>query len=250
MRIIAIIQARMESTRLPGKVLIDLCGKSVLEHIVTRARKSKYINEVVVATSTNNADDAIEEFTKANNIQYYRGSQENVLERFYKCAKQYNPDIIVRLTGDNTLIDYQIIDEGIEYFIEKKNSDYIYYREGLPVGVAVEIFRFSALERAFMEADDSECLEHVTPYIYRNPEKFNSERVKVKGEDYSSLRWTLDTESDFELVSEIYNAVYLQNPQFSFYDILEEYKKHPEWIEINSKIEQVKVKYEGEKRKL
>lgn len=244
MKIIAIIQARMESTRLPGKVLKDICGTPILEHIVSRIQISKYLDEVMIATSQNEADDAIERFARQCNVAYYRGSQENVLERFAKCAELYEPDVIVRLTADNALVDADIIDEGITFFLQEKNLDYLYYREGLPLGMGVEIFRFEALLKAYKESTDRECLEHVTPYIYRNPQIFNVKYGEKIGEDLSCLRWTIDTAEDYELVSNIYQELYYKYKyEFHLQDILKVYKYHDEWKEINSTIEQVKISY-------
>ena len=247
MKIMAIIQARMGSSRLPGKVLMNLCDKPVLWHIVNRIQKSWYINSIIIATSINREDDAIEQFAVKNNINVYRGNQTNVLERFYKCAKQYNPDIIVRLTGDNALIDPHIADQGIEYFISKKGLDYVYYREGLPLGMAVEIFSSQALEKAYAEAKDAECLEHVTPYMYLNQDKFKSERIHAIGKDRCSLRWTLDTRQDYELLTRIYEALYAEGEDLFYYeDILEEYQSHEEWMMVNSGIRQVGLTYKGD----
>lgn len=246
MKVAAIIQARMESTRLPGKVLMEICGKPVLWHIVNRSLKSRYLEHVMIATSNNSADDKIYQFALNNSIDVYRGSQTNVLERFYRCALQYEPDIIVRLTGDNALIDPYIIDSGIEYFIQNEGIDYIYYREGLPLGMAVEIFTYQALKTAYDEAEDDECLEHVTPYLYKNS-KFNAKRVPGLGEDYSYLRWTLDTRQDYELITKIYETLYGNGERlFCFEDVIEQYKYHTEWKDINSNVEQVKVTYKGD----
>lgn len=246
MKIVAIIQARMESTRLPGKVLMDICGKPVLWHIVNRASKSENLEQIIIATSQNAADDAIEKVALANEWEIYRGSQMNVLERFYKCAVQYDADVIIRFTGDNTLIDPHIIDLGINSFKETPDIDYMYYREGLPIGMAVEIFTFRALERAYKEATDEECLEHVTPYLYKN-RVFKAKRMSATGVDYSYLRWTLDTLQDYELITSIYKVLY-KNPEniFGFEDIIRQYPYHTEWIGINSDIKQVKVRYEGD----
>ena len=247
MEITAIIQARMGSSRLPGKVLMDICGKPVLWHIVNRISKSKYIRNIVIATSDDKIDDAISRFAGNNGTYIYRGNQYNVLERYYKCACIYNTSVIIRLTGDNVLVDPHIIDNGIEYFNESGNLDYIYYREGLPVGMAVEIFTFRALEMAYYEAVDRECLEHGTPYIYKNSEKYKIERVKCIGPDYSHLRWTLDTKEDYLLLSEIYGTLYTNERSIFYYeDILEQYKHHEKWQCLNSSVRQKKIIYSGE----
>lgn len=245
MNIIAIIQARMGSTRLPNKVLMDICGRPMLWHIVNRVKQSSCIIHVVIATSTEPEDDEIEQFTNKYNIETYRGSRENVLQRFYETATLYKADIIVRLTGDNALIDPQIIDAGVKSYLKYKNIDYLYYREGLPVGMAVEVFSYEALKKAYLEATDYECLEHVTPYMYRNPGKFNAIRYDCVGKDYSNFRWTIDTEKDYELVSAIYNELFYKG-MFHYDDILKEYQNHKAWESINNNIMQVQVTYKGE----
>ena len=245
MDIIAVIQARMGSTRLPGKVLTDLCGKPALGHIVERAGRSRYIGRVVVATSVDSEDDAIDSYTRANSILLWRGSQTNVLKRYHECAAYYHADVIVRLTGDNTLIDSTIIDSGIRYFLEH-GYDYVYYRKGLPLGMAVEIFTWDSLDYTYYHADDTECLEHVTPYIYRNSSLFRADRAACIGENHEDLRWTLDTEKDRELITEIYRTLYGVNPMFTYEDILAAYTNHPQWRSINSGVQQVEVAYQGE----
>lgn len=250
MKIIAIIQARTASSRLPKKILTDICGKPMLWHIVERTKQSSLVDNIIIATSDEKDDDEVEIFAKQFNIPYYRGSQHNVLERFWKCANHYNPDIVIRLTGDNAFVDPKIIDEAITVFINEKDIDYLYYREGLPIGMAVEVMKFSALTRAHAEASDSECLEHVTPYLYRNGEKFTSLRSTIVGEDYSKLRWTMDTVEDRNLVLSIYDILYRENKIFHYNDIIEEYKKHPEWVNINNGVMQNHVFYKGEKDEL
>ncbi|WP_310604074.1 glycosyltransferase family protein [Anaerosporobacter sp.] len=247
MKIVAIIQARMASSRLPKKILTDICGKPMLWHIVERVKQSSLINNVVIATSDEKEDDEVEIFANQYSIPYYRGSQLNVLDRFWKCANQYSTDIVVRLTGDNALIDSEIIDEALNVFIGQEKIDYLYYCEGLPIGMAVEIMKFSALTRAHDEASDMECLEHVTPYLYKNSDEFVSLRVKSKEDDHSELRWTMDTVEDKKLILSIYEVLYDKNRIFHYKDILMAYKKHPEWAMINNEIMQKKVEYRGEK---
>lgn len=248
MKVIAIIQARMESTRLPGKVLKNISGKPALWHIVRRALRSRLLDNIIIATSENIADYPIYQFACDNGMEVFRGSQSNVLERFYKCAVQYKPDIVVRLTGDNVLIDSALIDAGIECFLRQKDLDYMYYREGLPLGMAVEVFTYQALQAAYSEANEPECLEHVTPYLYRNS-KFHTKRISSIGEDYSYLRWTLDTQCDYELITKIYKILYKnENSIFGMEDVLEQYQSHKEWEKINSDVEQVKVTYQGDKK--
>lgn len=237
----------MGSSRLPGKVLMNLCEKPVLWHIVNRAKKSRYLEYVVIATSEDSEDDRIDEFAQKYNVPVYRGSQDNVLKRFYECASQYEPDIVVRLTGDNALIDPCIIDNAIEYF-QRQKLDYLSYREGLPLGMSVEIFTYSALKIAYLEATDKECLEHVTPYLYRNKNKFKVEKAACVGADHSDLRWTLDTRQDYVLLQKIYEKMYTDDENIFTYDeIIENYSD--EWKALNVGIQQVAVQYNGEQER-
>lgn len=250
MKVVAIIQARMGSIRLPKKVLKELNHCPMIKCIVSRVSRGKMLDETVVATSTEVSDDPLCEFCASNGIPYTRGSLDNVLERFYQTAKAYHADIIVRLTGDNALVDNTIIDGAVKYFIERNRTvklDYLKYKEKLPLGMACEVMSFAALQKAFSEAKDAQCLEHVTPYLYRNPQLFNSESFVEPGDgdDYSSFRWTMDSEEDYKLVSSIYD--YFGTFEFSYEDILEAYSIHPEWKSINHCMQQKIVTYQGEK---
>lgn len=245
MKVLAIIQARMTSQRLPGKVLADLNGNPVLKNIVDRVSRAKRVEKVVVATSEEHEDDVIAALGAEMNITVFRGDLKNVLKRFYLCACQYSPKMIVRLTGDNALIDPQIIDEAIACF-ETEQVDYLRYKQGLPIGMCIEVFTFDALKKAYYEASDPECLEHVTPYIYRNPRLFKALFYKDKSdtEDYSTLRFTMDTPEDYCFVKQIYS--FFGGNAFSYQDILFALKKHKDWLLINQSVKQNEVMYKGE----
>ena len=247
MQAVAIVQARMGSSRLPNKVMMPLCGKPVLWHIFSRVMRSKKVDKLVVATSILQGDDRIEAFALQNKISVFRGSEENVLERFYFAAKEAQADVIVRLTGDNAFVCPEIIDDGLSYYEQRKGLDYLYYRNGLPLGVAVEIITFSALERAYREATDKECLEHVTPYLYQNPGYFQCENYPCLGEDYSRLRWTMDTKEDYELVKCMYENMYEEGEYFGYMEALQAYQAHTQWSELNKFIPQNMLRYQGEK---
>lgn len=243
MRTIAIIQARMTSTRLPKKVFLDLAGKPVLQNIVERINRAKYVDKAVVATSCEKSDDIIETFLKKNEINVYRGNLNNVLERFYLCAKNFEANVIVRCTADNALVDPGHIDLAIKEFM-KNNLDYIYYESNLPIGMCIEVMSFNALEKAYYGATDSECLEHVTPFIRSNPSIFKVKNfTNFQETDNSELRLTIDTYQDYELISKIYN--YYQTNDFCYSDIISVLEKFPSWKDINKSIIQNKVKYRG-----
>ena len=243
-KIVAIIQARTTSTRLPNKVLMKLGGKSIIENIVDRVSHSKHINDLVVATSIEKSDDTIETLLQDAGVNVFRGSLNNVLERFYYCAEKFNADIVIRFTADNALIAPELIDAAINAFLGI-NVDYLYYKEKLPLGMGIEIFTFNALKRAFSEAQDAECLEHVTPYIRENPQIFKVFKYKDKNdEDNSGLRFTIDTWQDYDFVSKVYDS--FDRNTFSYSEILKLVMAHPEWIKINHDVVQNELEYNGE----
>lgn len=218
--IIAILQARMSSSRLYGKVLKPILGRPLLSLLLERALKSKLINKIVVATSDHPSDNKIEEFCRNTDVPCFRGSLEDVLDRYYKTALYFDkPDHIVRLTGDNPLIDPEITDKTIEYYLENK-FDYVSNsaENNFPVGLDVSIFRFQALKYSWENAHLPYEREHVNPFILGHPEifKIGLYREKVK---YPCLRWTVDNYEDFEYVKKIFEALYPQNPDFCMKDV-------------------------------
>lgn len=236
--IVVIIQARMGSTRLPGKIMKDLCGKPVLWHIYNRLSYSKKKNKIVIATTGNKEDDIVEQFCKENNIHSYRGSESDVLLRYYESAKLYCADIIIRITSDCPLIDPQILDSMIEQF-DTINVDYLsnLLMRTFPRGLDVEIFTFHALEKAHQEAKKVYEREHVTPYFYQNPGIFSLYNYQNKI-DYSFHRWTLDTEDDYKLIEKIYEKLYSKGQIFFWNDVLYLFEKFPGLYEINKQVQQ------------
>ena len=244
MKIVVIIQARMSSTRLPGKIMLPLQGKPMLQNISERIARAKYIDDLIIATSIDETDDIVEDFCLNKGIKYFRGSLNNVLERYYKCAVKESADIIIRCTADNALIDATIIDEAVETYISYK-PDYLSYKASLPVGMRVEVFSFDALEKAYNEASDPECLEHVTPYIIKTPSKFCVLFYQDRSDDdYSTMRFTIDTPEDYKFAKSIYET-YTTN-DFSYEQILCLLYEHPEFMDINRNIIQKHLKYKGE----
>jgi len=235
MNTVAIIQARMSSSRLPGKVLLPLMGKPVLEHVVTRLKYAISLKEIVVATSTEVDDDAIELWAKSNKVNYYRGSLSDVLDRYYQAALLYKAETVVRITADCPVIDPYIVDEVVFGF--KKGAFDAYGLSGeFPDGLDCQVFSFSALEKAWKEATLPSEREHVGPYI----EKTHPELFKLGGlEKFSNLghlRWTLDEERDYEFLNQIYEELYVADSLFVTDDILNLLKRRPELSEINSQI--------------
>jgi spore coat polysaccharide biosynthesis protein SpsF len=224
--ILAILQARFSSSRLPGKVLKPILGKPMLLHQIERIQRAKMIDKLVIATSVDSSDDNIEEMCIDNNIEIFRGNLNNVLDRFYQCSKFYNPSHIVRLTGDCPVTDWQVIDQAIESHLSTE-SDYTsnILPPTYPDGLDVEVAKFSALKEAWECATLPSELEHVMPYI-RNNSRFKKFNLEYK-EDLSAHRWTVDKPEDFEFIERIYEELYLKNNKFNARDILKLLEKKP-----------------------
>ncbi len=246
MKIAAIIQARTSSTRLPGKVLKELpynSGITCLEQVIRRLKKSKRLNEIIIATTEEKEDDEIIDITKKEDVKYFRGSKENVLSRYYFAAKENNIDLIVRITSDCPCIDAQIVDVIINEHL-KTNVDYTSnsLMRTYPHGLDVEVFNFNSLEKAYKNATKDYEREHVTPYINRNPQIFKINEIKAPKELYApDIRVTLDTEEDYVLLCAVYDYLYPKNKYFNAYDIVNLFNEKP-WLKlINKKIIQKKI---------
>lgn len=243
MKIGAIIQARMGSTRLSGKVMKDLEGKTVLEHVINRVRQSKMIDEIIIATTTHDRDDVIETEALRCGVKVFRGSEDDVLSRYYYAAKENGLDVVVRITSDCPLIDPKVLDEVIQCYL---NNDYdIVSNAGsdlskrtYPRGLDTEVFSFKVLENAFTNAKETYQREHVTPYIYENSIGVYYYKNDI---DYSKYRWTLDTDEDFKLIFEIYKHLYNGEHDFYLSDIVKLFEAKPELFNINAHIEQKKL---------
>lgn len=241
MKIVAIVQARMGSTRLPGKVMMDLLGEPVLVRDVNRLKRSKLLDEVVIATTTQPADDHIVSLCKERGWPYFRGDENDVLDRYYQAARACSADVIVRVTSDCPMIDPDIVDRVIKTFLDIPDIDYVSNTlppRTFPRGLDTEVMTFEALERAWTEDTDPKLREHVTPYIYRDPETFQIHGV-FNETDLSDHRWTLDTPEDFAFIRTVYD--HFENDEFTWRDVLEYLEKHPEVVNINSNIQQKMV---------
>ncbi|MBO8158624.1 glycosyltransferase family protein [Thermosyntropha sp.] len=240
MRIVIINQARMTSTRLPGKVLKEVMEKPLLEYQIERLKKVKLADELVIATTVNPADQPIIDLCRKLNIAYYRGSEEDVLSRYYEAAKEYRADAVVRVTSDCPLIDPVVIDLIIDTYI-KNSGKYDYISNTIertyPRGMDTEILSFAALEEAHKKAVLKPEREHVTLYIYSHPEKFKIFSVKYK-KDESKHRWTVDTKEDFKLVKTILERLYPYKKDFTMEDCLELIEQNPDIFNINQHIKQ------------
>ncbi|MBK4730643.1 glycosyltransferase family protein [Oxynema sp. CENA135] len=230
----------MTSTRLPGKVLKQVLGKPLLEYQIERLRRVKLADEIVIATTTNQTDDPIVNLCDRLSVAYFRGSEQDVLERYYQAATAHKADVVIRVTSDCPLIDPQVINQVIDYYLQSQsNYDYVSnsIKRTYPRGMDTEVFSYSVLEQAFLEATAQPDREHVTPFIYRQPQRYRLGHVTYS-EDCSHHRWTVDTPEDFELIKKIIETVYPNEPYFTLEDCLGLLQQHPDWYFINSHIEQ------------
>jgi len=240
-RIILIIQARMGSTRLPGKVLKDIAGRPMLAWVVERARKAQSVTEVVVATTTEKSDDPIAAFCAQMGYACTRGSQNDVLDRYYQAARQFQADVVVRVTADCPLIDPAEIDHVVREF-QQSGVDFAANRlpppfgRTYPIGLDTEVCTFAALERTWREAKEPYQREHVMPYIYEVPGRFKVLRVD-HDPDYGDLRWTVDTAQDLELVRVIFERM-AGRDNFGWLDVLELFQREPELARLNAGVGQ------------
>ncbi|MDX2212940.1 MAG: glycosyltransferase family protein [Oculatellaceae cyanobacterium bins.114] len=246
MKTAAIIQARMGSTRLPGKVMKSLCGKTVLSHVITRVKACSLVDEIIVATTTSDDAEAIVLEAEKAGVNWFRGSEDNVLERYYLAAQHYQVDLIVRVTSDCPLFDPEVLESLLDYFHMMTDVGlFIDYTSNTltrsyPIGLDAEVFTFSTLENAYNNATKPYEKEHVTPYIYQHPEIFALHNQHYD-EDLSSYRWTLDTPEDFQFIEAVYQALYQPDRLFTMDDILELLEKNPSLTQINAHIRQKKL---------
>lgn len=245
MKVVCLVQARVGSTRLPGKILKEICGKTILHHEIDRLKKCKEIDEIVIATTDKEDDDKIVNEAKKLSVKYFRGSENDVLSRFYYAAKENNADIIVRVTSDCPCIDFEILDKMLIYFKDKykeKQVDYLSntIKRTYPRGYDIEIFTFSALEKSYINAKKEYEREHVTPYIYDKTNNFLKLSFE-NTEDYSKYRVTLDTIEDFIVIKNIFENLYYKNPYFKLNDVVQYLNNNLHIVDINKHIEQKKL---------
>jgi spore coat polysaccharide biosynthesis protein SpsF len=241
-RIVTIIQARTSSTRLPGKVLMDLAGDSLLARVVTRTSRCPSIGELIVATTTGPEDEPIVALCAARGWTCFRGSRDDVLDRYYRAALEHGAEVVVRICSDCPLIDPGLLERLIGTFLALPPAvDYLgmsYPRRRLPIGLDAEVFRFEALERAWREDPAAASREHVTNYIICHPEIFRLEDFVYNG-DYSGMRWTVDTREDYALIRRIYE--HFGHDRFTWHEVLNLLAAHAEWLELNRHVPQKTV---------
>lgn len=243
MKTIAIIQARIGSTRLPGKVMKRLCRRTVLSHVIHRVQACPFIDKVVVATTLTSQDDGVAQEAEACGTLSFRGSEVDVLERYYFAVQAHQADIIVRITSDCPLIDPTVLSEMLACFHGQAarglEIDYLSntLQRSYPRGLDAEVFTVAALEKAHQEAKDPYEREHVTPFIYRHPELFSIHQ-HIQHMDLSAHRWTLDTEEDFHLIKLIYDALGDRDSIFGTDEVLAFLEQNPEVLKINAHVQQ------------
>jgi spore coat polysaccharide biosynthesis protein SpsF len=255
---IAIIQGRMGSSRLPGKVLLDIAGKPMIQHVIERTRRAQTLTAVVVATSSEPADDPIAEFCASQAVPCARGSLQDVLDRYYQAARAHQAQVVVRITADCPMIDPELIDETVRLVTEPHlpiQVDFAANRlpppfgRSFPIGLDVEVCTFAALERAWLESAETFHREHVMPYIYQNVRLSASSAQLSSGlsprgfgivllnhePDYGTLRWTVDTPEDLLFAREIFARLAVK-PDFRWYDVLDILQREPELARINAEV--------------
>jgi len=249
----AIIQARMNSSRLPGKVMLKVKNKSLLEHMLIRVKPSKKLDKIVVATSNESSDDIIEKFCQNNEIEYFRGDEDDVLGRYYDAAKKFSIDLVVRLTGDTPLIDPFVIDKIINYYQNNKYdyvSNYFPFPRTYPDGYNVEIFSFEILKKAYFEAKRPSEREHVTPFITMQPQLFSIGKVDHE-KDFSKFRLNLDYHEDYLLIKQVFNHLYDDDNLFNLEDIIRFLENNPSIATLNSQVkpyENIIKSFENDKK--
>jgi spore coat polysaccharide biosynthesis protein SpsF len=233
---IAIIQARMGSSRLPGKVLHVFAGKTALEHCVERTRACPQLDDVIVATTTDARDDVLVDACRAHGWRWYRGSEHDVLDRYYQAAREARASDVMRITSDCPLTDPAVLTEVVARYRDAA-ADYASTsvpHATFPIGISAELVRFDALERAWRDDTNPGWREHVTPYLYRHPELFRIVGVGCD-RDLTHHRWTLDTPADAELIATLFDHL---GTTFTWQAALAAVEAHPAWQAINADIVQ------------
>lgn len=235
-KVLAVIQARKGSTRMPSKVLLDLAGKTVLEHVISRMRQSKLTDEFIVATTVNRNDLPIVKLCAELGVSVYCGSEEDPLERYYQAARLFDGAHVIRIKADCPVIDPQIVDSAIRLHLDS-GADYTTNTllRTFPVGQDVEIVSFPALERVWKSAELFSEREHITLYIPKHPEQFHIRHL-AQPEDISLKRWTIDYPEDYELLRSIFKNLYPGNPLFGMREVLDFLAKNPELEKLNAHI--------------
>ncbi len=246
-KVSAIIQARMGSTRLPNKVLMDIERMPLLWHIIHRLGFSREIDEIILAIPDTPNNDVLEQFAKQYKVKYFRGSEEDILLRYYQAAKKFSCEIIVRICADRPVVDPKVADLVIKKHLSG-NVDYTSnnLQQTFPLGLEIEVFNMNVLQRAHREGTEPYQREHVTPYIYLHPELFKLQNIQAEGLlRRPEIRLTVDTKEDFALISQIYKHLNVSQNVFSTKAIINLLDKHPELKKLNNNIKQKPLNHES-----
>lgn len=236
MKVVAIVQARMGSARLPGKVLKDICGTTLIERVIERTLASSTVKTLVVATTEHESDNQLVEFLQRRQVQVFRGPVDDVLARYYGAADHHHADVVVRVTADDPLKDPGVIDRVTERLLIDPQLHYASntLRPTYPEGLDIEVFRFQALESAHHHASLKSEREHVTPYIYKNPQLYKVANVEAD-EDLSAWRWTVDEARDLEFMRKVFGHFHSE-PLVGWRTVVGWLKNRPDVVSINSDI--------------
>lgn len=238
MKVIATVEARMTSSRLPGKVLLQAAGKPMLEHLINRLRNVPSLDGIVLATTINKTDDQLEEFSKSMGISCYRGSENDVMTRVIGAAELASADVVVEITGDCPIIDPQIVEQTIRVF-NANHADYVSnaHIRTYPDGMDTQVFLLETLKRSAAMTDDSLDHEHVTLHIRKHPELFSHVHLVAPPESHwPHLGLTLDEAKDYELLKKIIEYFEPTNPLFSCREVIQLLKQMPNWVAINQAV--------------
>lgn len=239
-KVVAIIQARMGSTRLPGKVLADIGGKPMLAHLVDRIQSSLYLDEIVIATTQDASDEPVLDFCTSHQLPCFRGDQFDVLDRYYRTSLSHQAGIVVRLTADCPLLDGELMDQVVHAHREQQvdfttNRLPPPWKRSFPIGLDIEVANFSALEKAWIQANQPYEREHVMPYLYNQPGRFKT-LVLQNEPDLGNERWTVDTPSDLEMIRIVFHH-FRNQPGFRWNDVKLFLEEHPEVVTINQNVQ-------------
>jgi len=234
----AILQARMASTRLPGKVLMPVLGRPILSYNIERIRRAETIDHIIVATTRNAEDDAIERICELEGVAVFRGHDVDVLDRIYRCMEQHRIDVCAKFTADNPLIDPSVIDHVVQFYLDHA-SDYDYVSNNHPPtwqdGQEIEIIPFRVVEMAWKDARKAFQREHVTPFVWDQPKRFRVGNV-ARNDDrwYREYRWTLDYPEDYTFVKSVLEELYPIKPDFNTHDIMSLVERRPDIHALNA----------------
>lgn len=243
--IVATIQARMTSTRLPGKILKPAMGRPLLAYMIERLRRIPSVEDILLCTTVNPSDDVLVDFAQKQGIMCYRGSEENVMSRVLEAAQEYDVETIVETTSDCPFIDPEICEQVIQLYRDSR-ADYCsnIYKRSYPIGMDVQVFKTDILADAYLRTTDPEEREHVSLFIYRHPELYDLQWLEAPEELHDPhLRVTLDTAQDYEMLCKVLEEIYPHNQCFKLSDVLAYLQMHPEVRAMNNDVQHKWVNY-------